>query len=123
MSQQLQKLEQQRDSLLSEIDSLAEQFEDTRKRVDPDNALPLMDARLMIRDKIQDQGINSLKERFGKYFDYVKFNRAMENVDDKLCEDPEVFRVRGRELWMQRRQQNSAEKSARIKASRDSRER
>lgn len=42
-----------------------------------------------------------LKERFGKYFDYAKFSHASEKVDEKLGEDPEVFRARGRELYEQ----------------------
>ena len=90
----LQKLKAQRDSLLSEIDDLAEQFQNINSRLDPDNTLSLMDARLMIRDQVQTKDIDSLKEIFGKHFDYVKFNRASEKTDEKLREDPEAFRAR-----------------------------
>jgi hypothetical protein len=110
MSQSLERLEQQRDSLLKEIDSQADQFRETKAGVDPDDTLPLMDARLMIRDNIQAKDIEALKDDYGKQFDYIRFQRASENADQKLGEDPDAFRARGRELSMQQRLQRHHEK-------------
>lgn len=110
MSQSLERLEQQRDSLLKEIDSQADQFRETKAGVDPDDTLPLMDARLMIRDNIQAKDIEALKDDYGKQFDYIRFQRASENADQKLGEDPDAFRARGKVLSMQQRLQRHHEK-------------
>jgi hypothetical protein len=110
MSQNLERLEQQHEALMKEIDSQADQFKETKAGVDPDKSLALMDARLMIRDRIQAKDIESLKDDYGKQFDYIRFQRASENADQKLGEDPDAFRARGRELSMQQRLQRHHEK-------------
>ena len=63
-----------------------------------------MDARLSIRDRIQNKDIAALKGTFGTQFDYVTFNRASERTDERLGEDPQVFRSRS---WELRRKQQS----------------
>ena len=98
ISQSLERLEQQRDSLLKEINRQADQFKETKADVDPDDSLTLMDARLMVRDRLQAKDMQSLKDEYGKLFDYTRFQRASENTDQKLGEDPDAFRARGRNL-------------------------
>jgi hypothetical protein len=112
MSQSLERLEQQREALMKEIDSQADQFRETKTGVDPDDTLPLMDARLMIRDNIQAKDIEALKDDYGKQFDYIRFQRASENADQKLGEDPDAFRARGRELSMAQRQHRYTDKAS-----------
>ena len=118
MSQNLERLEQQRDSLLKEIDIQADQFRETKAGVDPDKSLALMDARLIIRDRIQAKDIEALKDEFGKQFDYTRFQWASENTDQKLGEDPDAFRARGRELSMEQwlhRHLTKAEKTSSLR--------
>ena len=98
MSQSLERLEQQRDSLLKEINRQDDQFKETKAGVDPDDSLTLMDARLMVRDKIQAKDIQALKDEYAKLFDYTRFQRASEKADQRLDEDPDTFRARGSEL-------------------------
>ena len=98
MSQSLERLEQQRDSLLKEINRQADQFKETKAGVDPDDSLALMDARLMVRDRLQAKDMQSLKDEYGKLFDYTRFQRASEKTDQRLGENPDAFRARGREL-------------------------
>ena len=80
MSQSLERLEQQRDSLLKEINRQADQFKETKAGVDPDDSLSLMDSRLMIRDSIQAKDMQSLKDEYGKLFDYTRFQRASKKL-------------------------------------------
>ena len=107
MSQNLERLEQQREALMKEIDSQADQFKETKAGVDPDKSLPLMDARLMIRDRIQAKDIQALKDEYAKLFDYTRFQWASENTDQKLGEDPEAFRARGKELVTKHKPQHN----------------
>ena len=78
----------------------------------PDDSLTLMDARLMVRDRIQAKDIEALKDDYGKQFDYIRFQRASENADQKLGEDPDAIRARGRELSMQQRQHRYTDKAS-----------
>lgn len=83
---------------LKEIDIQADQFRETKAGVDPDKSLALMDARLMVRDRLQAKNMQSLKDEYGKLFDYTRFQRASEKTDQRLGENPDAFRARGREL-------------------------
>jgi hypothetical protein len=51
-----------------------------------------------LASRIQAKDIESLKDDYGKQFDYLRFQRASENPDQRLSEDPDAFRARGREL-------------------------
>ena len=92
---------------MKEIDSQADQFKETKAGVDPDKSLPLMDARLMIRDRIQAKDIQALKDEYAKLFDYTRFQWASENTDQRLGEDPEAFRARGKELVTKHKPQHN----------------
>ena len=117
MSNQLDKLEKQRDSLLSEIDTYSQKFSEVRSRIPSDKELLLMDSRLMIRDRIQNNTIDTLKDTFGNQFDYARFTRASDHTDERLGEDPEFFRHRGmelsRKLSAERQAQQPVRKAAR----------
>lgn len=65
---------------LKEIDIQADQFRETKAGVDPDKSLALMDARLMVRDRLQAKNMQSLKDEYGKLFDYTRFQRASEKL-------------------------------------------
>lgn len=88
MSENLIRLSSQRDSLISEIDSQADQFKEIMSRIDPDKSSELAAARLSIRGNIQNKEERSIRDTFGQRFDYYFFRRAYECADERLGEIP-----------------------------------
>ena len=88
MSENLSKFSSQRDSLISEIDSQADQFNEIMSHTDPDKSSELAAARLAIRGNIQNKEERSIRDTFGQRFDYYLFRRAYECADEKLGEIP-----------------------------------
>ena len=102
MSENLSKLSSQRDSLISEIDSQADQFNEIMSHTDPDKSSELAAARLSIRGNIQDKEERYIRDTFGQRFDYYFFRRAYECADEKLGEITASLPDRGRKSIKER---------------------
>lgn len=90
----LEKLDVQYDGLSNQLTENQKLFQEIKADVRPEKSEELFDARVDERDKIRDQIYEKLYETLGQKFNASLFHESVSDIDDRLGEDPEVFRDR-----------------------------
>ena len=74
------------------MDDSEERFQKIKASVSPEKSYELLEARSKFRDAVREQTRFTLQERFGQKYDSFRFSYAANAVDDRLREDPDIFR-------------------------------
>lgn len=90
----LEKLDVQYDDLSNQLTENQKLFQKIKSDVRPEKSEELFDARVDERDTIRDQIYEKLYETLGQKFNASLFHESVSDIDDRLGEDPEVFRDR-----------------------------
>lgn len=88
----LNRLDQQYDTLSAQLDDSEERFREIKKSVSPEKSYELLDARTEFRETVREQTRFTLQEKFGQKYDSFRFSDAANAVDERLGEDPDIFR-------------------------------
>ena len=88
----LNRLDQQYDTLSAQLDDSQERFLKLKASVSPEKSYELLEARSELRDAVREQTRFTLQEKFGQKYDSFRFHDAANAVDERLGEDPDIFR-------------------------------
>lgn len=88
----LNRLDQQYDTLSAQLDDSQEHFQKLKASVSSEKSYELLEARSELREAVRDQTRFTLQEKFGQKYDSFRFHDAVNAVDDRLKEDPDIFR-------------------------------
>lgn len=88
----LNRLDQQYDTLSAQLDDSQEHFQKLKASVSSEKSYELLEARSELRDAVREQTRFTLQEKFGQKYDSFRFHDAVNAVDDRLKEDPDIFR-------------------------------
>ena len=87
----LNRLDQQYDTLSAQLDDRQELFQKIKASVSPKKSYDLLDARSELRDIVREQTRFTLQKKFGQKYDSFRFSDAVDAVDKRLKEDPDIF--------------------------------
>ena len=88
----MNRLGQQYETLSAQLDDSQERFQKIKKSVSQEKSYELLDARTESRDAVREQTRFTLQEKFGQKYDSFRFSDAANAVDERLGEDPDIFR-------------------------------
>ena len=88
----LNRLGQQYETLSAQLDDSQERFRKIKTSVSPEKACELLDTRTESRETVREQARFTLQEKFGQKYDSFRFGDAENAVDERLGEDPDIFR-------------------------------
>lgn len=115
----LNRLDQQYDTLSAQLEDSQECFQKLKASVSSEKSCELLEARSDLRDPVREQTRFTLQERFGQKYDSFRFHDAANAVDDRLKEDPDIFREQAFRKRMEketiRRQNRSTDRVKRHK--------
>lgn len=88
----LNRLDQQYDTLSAQLEDSQECFQKLKASVSSEKSCELLKARSELRETVREQTRFTLQEKFGQKYDSFRFHDAANTVDDRLKEDPDIFR-------------------------------
>lgn len=88
----LNRLDQQYETLSVQLKDCQERFQKLKVSVSPEKSYELLEARSELREAVHEQTRFTLQEKFGQKYDSFRFHYAANAVDDRLKEDPDIFR-------------------------------
>ncbi len=88
----LNRLDQQYDTLSAQLEDSQERFQKLKASVSSEKSCELLKARSELRETVREQTRFTLQEKFGQKYDSFRFHDAANTVDDRLKEDPDIFR-------------------------------
>ena len=88
----LKKLDVQYDNLSDQLTENQKRFQKIKADVTPEKSEELFDARVDERDTVRDQIYQKLYATMGQRFDASLFHESVSDIDDRLGENPEIFR-------------------------------
>lgn len=88
----LNRLDQQYDTLPAQLDDSQEHFQKLKASASSEKSYELLEARSELREAVRDQTRFTLQEKFGQKYDSFRFHDAVNAVDDRLKEEPDIFR-------------------------------
>ena len=111
----LGKLDLQYEDLSIQLTENQKLFQKIKSDVRSEKSEELFDARVDERDTIRDQIYEKLYETLGQKFNASLFHESVSDIDDRLGEDPEVFRDRAYQKRIAREMERRKEQPVRLK--------